>query len=254
MVYNHIFDQIYYSTKSRLTMRLTALAVVVLGNLIFFIVPGNTVFATLAIVFASFGFMGLCAINLFVSFSNLDGIFKAPRSYLTALAPVSSWKLMLGNIIPAVLFDTVGFLIGITGIFLQTTGLVFYFGDMAGTMGSPIQSYQYFIFAIISGLAFYGLLLTGFLFWRAVSRSILYRYPLRNLLGFVITIAAMTVVSWFNILLIPFGELVGCGPFFSISICHYAGGHMAVMVLSILLQAAALLLAASHIMNRRINI
>ena len=253
-MYNQLFDQIYYSTKSWLALRLIALAVVVFGNLIFFVVPGNTVFATLAIVFASFAFMGLWAINLFVSFSNLNGIFKAPRSYLTALAPVSSWKLLLGNIIPAMLFDTVGFVIGITGIFLQTAGVRFYFDNMAGTMGSPIQSYQYFIFAIISGLAFYGLLLTGFLFWRTVSRSILYRFPLRNLLGFVITIAAMMIVSWFNILLIPFGELVSFGPFFSISIAHYTGGHMAVMVLSILLQGAALLLAASYLMNRRINI
>ena len=249
-----MFNQIYYSTRNRLTLRLIALAVVIFGNIIFFVVPGNMAFNTLAIVFASFAYMGISAVNLFASFSNLNGIFKAPNSYVMALTPVHPWKRLLGSVIPAVLFDTLGFFVGIGGILIQTTGTGIDFEDMMGTMGSSIPLSHYFIFMLAAGLALYGLFLIGFLFWRAVSRSILYRYPFRNLLGFVIAMAAMIAVSWFNVLLLPFGDLINFGPFFNIQISQYTGFHFALMVLSILLQGAALLWAAAQLMNRRINI
>jgi len=238
-------------------VRLIALAVVVLGNMFFLFLANRNDFmewqAILGVTFASFAFLGIFIANVYVSDSTFkNAFFKEPNSYLMTLTPVPTWKRILGSLIPSVIFDTLAFSIGIIFIVVLAVGLNdgTSMGDLAWQQGQwrPDNNILFAIALIIVGYAW--LILTG-VFWYSLTKTVLARVPLRKLVGAVLTIAVVLALSWISIVLLPFGEIYRFGPFFTVMIHQTAAWHYIVTILLVLAQAAILLFAAAHLLDRR---
>ena len=248
----------YYSVRNRLSLRLIALAIVVLGNVFFlFLVQTNDFMewqSILGILFASFGFLGLFITNIIASDSTFKNtLFKEPDSYFMALTPVPTWKKILGALIPSAIFDTLAFGIGILFIVIMSVGMNdgASLGDFVWQPGAwrPDNHVLLVIAFLLVGYAW--LILAG-VFGHSLAKTVLSRVPFRRLVAVILTIIVVTALSWISIVLLPFGEIHRFGPFFTVMIHQTATWHFIVTVLLLAAQAAILLLAAAHLLDRRV--
>jgi len=236
-------------------MRLIALAVLVIGNLLFFVLARTTDNMmewqmALAMVFSSFAFIGIIVVSLVATGSAFNGLLKSPDNYLPMLTPVSSWKKVLGQLIPSVVLDIAGFVIGIAFIVLLATSVdpgdaSIYWGSGIGRI--PPEA----VFAVVMGIVGYSLVLAGVMFWLTLSNTVLSRVPLRKLIGAIVTIVVATVLNWSNMILVPFGELFRFGPFFNIQLSTPSLWALVIIVLLTLAQAAAFVFATVRLLDRR---
>jgi len=253
-----VLNQIYYSVRNRLHLRLIALAVVVLGNMFFLFLASRNDFmewqAILGVVFASFAFLGIFIANIIASDSTFKkAFFKEPGSYLMTLTPVPTWKRILGTLIPSVIFDILAFSIGIIFIVVLAVGLNdgTSMGDFVWQEGQwrPDRNVLFVIGFIVVGYAW--LILTT-VFWHSLTKTVLSRVPFRKLVGAILTIAVVSALSWLSVVLFPFGEINRFGPFFTIFIHQMETWHLVVMLVSLLVQAAILLFTAAQLLDRRV--
>jgi len=254
-----VLNQIYYSVKNRLHVRLIALAIAVLGNMFFLFMVSRNDFmewqAVLGVVFASFAFLGIFVANIIVSDSTFKKhLTKEPSNYLMTLAPVPAWKKILGTLIPSVIFDTLTFSIGI--IFIVVLSVVGFHGGGIGVrdmwqdlMQTEVDAMVFYAIAfIVVGYAW--LLLAG-TFGHALSKTVLSRVPLRKLAAVILTVAVLLALSWTYIIFLPFGEIHRFGLFFTVLIHQATHWHLVVSILLLVVQAAMLLFAAAQLLDRR---
>ena len=248
-----MFKQLYYSVRMGLTARLIALAVAIGVNLFYFALSALTqnfgVMIT-AIVFSALALGYLVVANMIVTILSLQEIYSEPKGYSLLLAPVPAWKVLLGRIIPAALIDTISIAIGgVLWLVWFSVSLV----DMHGVVGQFIGGWE-MAFIIVAALMGYTVFLCAFCFFRAVSRSVFYRYPLRNLWGFLATLVVAGLLgSWMNALLIPFGTVFRFGFIIHVSL-NFTPFVGFMFALIFLLQAGALFWAAAYLTERKINI
>jgi len=236
-------------------MRLIALAVLVIGNLLFFILARTTDNMmewqmVLAMIFSSFAFIGIMAVSLIATGTAFNRLLKAPDNYMLMLTPVSSWKKVLGQLIPSMVLDVASFVIGVAFIVLLATsmdsgGANVYWGGGIGII--PPEA----VFAVAMGIVGYGLVLASVMFWLTLSNTVLSRVPLRKFIAAITTIVVATVLNWSNMVLIPFGEMHRFGPFFNIQLHSASSWILIVIVLLTLAQAAAFVFATVRLLDRR---
>jgi len=250
-----MLDQMYYSVRFRLEWRLAALAVVILGNILMLLLmrgaDATSWQAALAMVFASCALTGIFVINIIVTAANFNEIFKAPKSYLTVLTPIPTWKIILGRIIPSVFIDIISFSIALLFIILMGTHIS---SDMSvGDIGNMSGHTVYVIYLFVMAAAYYGLFITIGVFWEAVTRSVLHNIPMRKFIGGVVTLLVLLVLSWSNMLLAPLGEVNNFGLLFNVEIYNAQPWHMIPLALLVFAQTAALFVAAVKLINRSFN-
>ena len=249
-----MLKQFCYSTRERLPVRLTALLIMLGVNLLFVlltsVLSGMGVMIT-AVTFSSLALAYLIMANMFVSFAGIHEVFSAPKGYHTLLAPVPGWKIILGRVIPSAVIDVAMMAVGIPLVVWHSLRL-------AGVPGSIVTQYGSFaqdvLFGGVAAMAGYALILLAYCFFRVISRSLLHRLPLSNLLGVLLTIAAFWVVtSLSNLLLLPFGRVEIWGPVVHIAL--YPSPIVRLMVVLVLLLPAAVFFAASaRLMERKVNV
>lgn len=249
-----MLKQIYYSTREQLSARLLALMVTLGVNLLFLVLtlgasPGSGVMIT-AVVFSSLALAYLIMVNMFVSFAGIHEVFSTPKGYHTLLAPVPSWKIILGRVVPAAVIDTLMMAVGIPLVVWQSLRLA----GMTNDITQHVNIVQDILFGVIVVFVGYSFLLTAYCFFRTISKSLLHRAPLRNFLSVLATFVALWVVtSLTNLLLLPFGRVEIWGPLVNINL--YPSPIVRLMyILVLLLQAAVFFLASARLMERRLNI
>jgi len=250
-----VCKQIYYSVRERLPVRLTALLIMLGINLLFWVLTAVTrqsfgVMVT-AVVFSSLALAYLIIANILVSFISVHELFSAPKGYNVLLAPVPGWKLILGRVIPAAVID-----IAMMGISIPL--VVWHSLRLGGVSPTVVHQHPTFVQDVATGAAGvllgYTFLLLIYCFFRVVSKSLLHRSSVPNLLGILLTIASVWVVSsLFNLVFIPFGRVDIWGPVVLISLFPSPMVRF-MFVLVLLLQAAVFLAASARLMERRINI
>jgi len=251
-----LFNQMYYSARHHFALRIITLFIVVLVNVSFIALSSNTDNvmgwqATLGIIFASFAFLGMFVVSIYATSSTFKKLFKEPQCYFTMLTPTPSWKIILGNLIPSVIFDIFSITISLVGVVFMSLSIADGFAA-GGTSELQITTYwNDIIFVIIAALAFYTLIIVANVLYNAIVKTIFHRVPLRKLFATIVTIVVLCALSWVSIVLLPLGELYRFGPFFAIELIQPAVWHMAAMVLLILAQAAVILYAAAYLMDRR---
>ena len=252
-----MFNQIYYSTKNRLAVRVIAFMVMVLGNGAFLLatVMGAPEWVTiLGIVFSAFALMGIFTISIYVSAVNFDAFLKDKKNYLEMLTPVPAWKKFIGAIIPAATYNVVS--IGLSIFFIVLLGLglgegtnVDIYGNSMNVMTS--DEWHMVIFGILIFTAFNMLIFAASLFGSTISRTVLSRVPLRKLLSVILAVLAMCALSWLNIVFLPLGEMERFVVFFNINILSTSIWQFVAIAAIMFVQGLALTVAAAFISDRR---
>lgn len=252
-----MFNQIYYSTKNRLWIRMAAFMVMVLGNGFFMLANrmGAPEWVTiLGIVFSAFAMMGIFGISIYVTAVNFDGLLKDPKNYFEVLTPVPAWKKFIGAIIPASVYNVIGIGLGIFFIVLLSFGL--YEGVNLDVNGMPMNQmttsdWHNVIFGVLLFAALNMLVLAAIMFGSIVSRTVLSRIPLRGLVSVVLAILALCALSWLNIVFLPFGELQRFFVFFNLNIYGASIWQSVAIAALMFVQGLALTVAAAFIADRR---
>jgi len=233
-------------------LRVIMLAVAVVGNLLFMLLSAanpSSWQAMLSITFASLSFLGLWIGNMCITGSALKAITKEPQSYLITLAPVPSWKVLLGNILPSVLFDSIAFFVGLVFIVVHTFAVYVSDGGVTSSLNMQVESGA--IYGIVLLVLLYTFLIVIGVFWSAVTRTVLVRVPFCKLVGVLVTTVAVAATSWINIVMLPFGDLYNFGPFFTITISNIAAWQFGLSAILFMAQSAILLFVAAYLLDRR---
>jgi len=180
-------------------------------------------------------------------------MFSVPEAYLYALTPSPRWKTLLSSVIVTAILDIVTMAVVITGeVWLSFI--------LAGEENS--RTVLDFISANASDLPFFfwstALLAAGYLlvmmiilFCITARKSIFYRFPASGLLAFLLGCVCFYVVSLLQLALIPFSAVNRLG---LLIILNLENNALPFYVLLTLLEAAALFLLTSKLMERRINL
>jgi len=252
-----VFNQIYYSTKNRLWVRLTAFLVMLLGNGAFLIANrmGAPEWVTvLGIVFSAFALMGIFGISIYATFVNFDAILKDKKNYLEMLTPVPAWKKFIGAIIPATVYNVAS--IGISILFIVLLGLGLGESVNVDIYGAPVNQmttdeWYMVIFGVLIFAAVNMLIMAAVVFGSTISRTILSRVPLRQLLSVILAVLAMCALSWLNIVLLPFGEMERFVVFFNINILSTSIWPLVAMAAIMFVQGLVLAVAAAFISDKK---
>jgi len=213
--------------------------------------PASGVMIT-AVTFSGLTLAYLIVANMFVSFAGIHEVFSAPGGYNTLLAPVPGWKIIISRVVPAAVMDIVMMAIGIFFVVWNSLRLS---GMLDFTREYLYLSLAHDIsFAVVVAAVGYALLLMMYCFFRVISKSCLHGTRLPNLLGVVLTFAAIWVVtSLTNLLLLPFGRVEIFGPLVNITLYPSPMARF-MYILVLLLQAAVFFLASARLMERRLNV
>jgi len=246
-----MLNQMYYNVKNRLEWRLTALTIMVLGNIFMMILmrgaDTTSWQAGLAMTFAGLSFFGVFIVSIIVTGSNSSDIFKSPKSYLTMLTPVPTWKIHLGWMLPSIVIDIISVGIAVVFIFIMGTQLT------ADVNYSATLNVLWHVIPIVLVPMYYGLLLSAGVFWEAVTRGVLHNVPMRKFIGGILTILALLALSWSNILLGPLGEVSNVGLMFNVAIHNAEPWHVIPVGLLVFAQAAILFVVAVKLIDRSFN-
>jgi len=249
-----VFNQIYYSTKNRLGIRVIAFVTMVLGNGLFMLANrmGAPEWVTiLGIVFSAFAMMGIFGISIYVTGVNFDALLKDKKNYLEMLTPVPAWKKYLGAIIPATIYNVISVGLGILFIVLLSVGLGE--GMNADVNGIQMNAHDWHmvIFGTLLFAAFNMLILAAVMFGSTISRTVLSRVPLRKFVSVILAILAMCALSWLNIAMLPFGEVERFVVFFNINIINGSIWQSVAIAALMFVQGLVLTVAAAFISDRR---
>jgi len=244
-----MLNQIYYATRNNLLMRIIVLALTTVGNVFFlFLMRGVESDAqwqfVLAIVFASFAFIGLLVVNLVASHNTVTWLFKNPRSYLMELTPVAAWKKLFGTLIPTVLLDIASFVIGITFIVLIAASV-----EDINFWGSIDIMVVYAVLTIIIGYAY--LTAMGMLAY-AFAKTIFAKMPISLLWGIIAAVISAFALSWSSVVMLPFGEIHRFGLFFAVEIIASSFVPYVLYLALIAAQGAAFIIISAYLLDRRV--
>ena len=206
----------------------------------------------------SLGGVGITAMLVFDVVSDvriIGRLFTAPGAYLSALTPAPRWKALLAGVVTMMAADIVTMAAVICGevwlsSLLAGSGKLYAVSVVNGRAGLGAGLLNFTAYAALACAA-YLLVMTTILFIVAARKSFLYQKPARRLWSALLALAIIYIVnaSWF--LVAPFGTVYRYGIFFNIEVGVI--GVCAHLLLT-LVEAAALFLATSRLMERKLNI
>lgn len=250
--------QFKYALRQGLALRATAFALVAALNIVFgvlgyFKVLNNAGMVT-ATTLSSIALCGIFVICIIADVESFKSMFAAPQGYLLALAPVKSWKIMLARMTCIICEDFIALFMAIFGIVWQSCVL-------DGVIGMGIDySIGYesdasnVVFGIIAILLSYAYIMMMVAFGVSLQNSVLFGVRGRKLLTMLVVAGVAWGFNLLNFIVAPFGILDRWKLFFSIALPYgFSAGAVVYALLSIA-KIAALFVAASSLMERKINL
>lgn len=253
-----MLNQIKYSARNGLNQRLYALCFFVGVNVVCGILGGFNIYGngwkTTAVVFSSIGLGALVIASIIADVQSVKSLYDAPDAYTTNLAPVKGWKILLGRIIPMLVFDIVSVLIGVAGILLQTSilsGWDIIFKSDYLSYGEIFS--QIFWLALIIILAYLLIALLVF-FFGALTKSVFYRLRFRWFFAAVATIAVFYVMSWFDLSLALVCPLERTRWFFSVWVTMGLNSGMIGYLLLGVVKCVLVFVPTAYLIERKLNV
>lgn len=241
--------------RIRLSLRMIALAATVLICVIFSIITlagvnrmGGMI---TGVVFSSLALCGLMVANVLSAYESIRTLFAAPAGYGLALAPVPSWKILLGRLVPIVVWDLVTYAIGITCVTIQSLML-------AGLTQSDVTPHTgdlgFIAWGVLIIALHYILLFLAIFFACAVTKSLFFRTRARGLLGFLFACVVLYVLSLADLLIAPFASVVRWGSLFMINVTMGVNAGMFVAMTLLLAKIVLLFCGTAYLMERKVNL
>jgi hypothetical protein len=180
-------------------------------------------------------------------------MFSAPEAYLYALTPAPRRRILLASVITAAILDLVTMTVVITAevwlsFILAGEGIWRNVLDFINTRGQEFLYGFWYAALLVAG---YLLLMMVILFCITVKKSILCTIPVSGLLAFLLACACFYVISLLQLVLIPFGTVSRYGLLIILSLGSNALPFYALLIL---LEAAALFVITTKLMERKINL
>jgi len=183
----------------------------------------------------------------------LRRMFVAPEAYLYALTPSPRRKILLASVIATAVLDIVTMAVVITAeVWLsfilageEIWRTIWYY---ISTNSSDFLYGLWFVPLLAAG---YMLLLMVILFCITVKKSILFSTPASGLLAFLFACACFYVISLLQMVLVPFGTVQRHGLLIFLNLGSNA---LPFYVLLTLLEAIALFVVTSKLLERKINL
>ncbi len=192
---------------------------------------------------------GIWWVTVSTSEGDDNHLFKAPQGYSVHLFPVKGWKLLLSRTIAIVAQDAVGLILSVSAV----TYLALKLGGVGERVSEYVGAETYICGALLFIVA-YLLIVLAAAFARTLSASVFFKLKGRGVLSLLVTIAALYALSFLNFLAAPFGFVQNYGSMFHITVGAGLSAGMIAYMLANLLQCAALFLASSYLMERKINL
>ncbi|MCL2210068.1 MAG: hypothetical protein FWC19_09270 [Treponema sp.] len=181
-------------------------------------------------------------------------MFSSPESYLYALTPAPRWKILLASVLVMTALDI------ITMIFVIAAETFLSFNLAGGGVWNIVKNYlsqntdllAYGVFGLLFVIAGYMLVIMIILFCITAGKSIFFKLPASGFLAFLLGCGCLYAISLLQFILAPFGSLQIFAVFFIINV----NAIIALPVLFILtvMEAAALFIITSKLLERRINL
>ena len=249
--------QFKYAFLTGLYTRGVVFAIIVIMNLVF-IILGSLGWLPLAgrITAVSLGGVAIAAmmtINIISDVGVLRRMFSAPGAYLYALTPAPRKHILLASVITVMVMDLTTMAVVIIGEVWQAIILA---GDsiwrtVLDAINANPSVILYGIWGILLSIMEYLVLILLILFFITVMKSIFYKKPGGWILNILFVLGVIYVLNLLQIVLAPFGEISRYGLFFTVSI---DGVGVALYILLRFIEAAALFIITSRLMERKMNI
>jgi len=242
------------SLKTRFSLRLAASGLMIALNIIFAICGLTGIYGSAgkitAVTLSALIFCAWLVVCVLADYEIVKSLFSAPKGYHIFLAPVSSRKILLSRLAAILTWDIPGFVIGVFGIVVQSFLLAETPFSTLLQIRNPINEIFFIILAILQYLLVF---LTIFLM-AAFTKSIFFSKRARALLGILSGIVICYVMTFFDLILVPFTTVSRYGLSLSLSISTTNYLAMGIYLVLTLIKAAILFYITSYLMERKINI
>jgi len=249
--------QFKYAFRTGLTFRGATFAVIFVIDAVFIALGSLGLLPFAAKVTAVS--LGGVAISVMLVFDIIGDIaiirrmFSSPEAYLYALTPAPRREILLASVIVTAILDIVTMAVVITAEVWLSFILA---GEVTWqtvlnyirTNGSAFLYGLWYVPLLVAG---YLLLMMVILFCITAKKSILFRTPASGLLAFILACACFYVISLLQLVLLPFGTVERYGLLIILTLGNNALPFLALLML---LEAAALFVITSKLMERKINL
>jgi len=251
--------QFKYAFRAGMSVRLPAFAAIFLMNLVFIVLgllfrlpeAAHITFVALS----GTALAAMMAVNVIGDISIVGRIFAAPGAYLHALTPVPRRRTLLAGVIAMLVMDIITMAALIGGVVWLAANMDVFYGGL--TEIADIAAGD-FIVTVPETLQNAALLIAGYLlivmvilFCITMGKSVFYQKRGGGWLTALLAVGIAYAVSLSPLILTPFGDVERFGAFFTVT--PNAVGNV-LYILLILLEAAALFILTSRLLERRINI
>jgi len=250
--------QFKYAFRSGLSVRGPVFAVIFAVELVF-IFLGSLDLLPLTAKIVAVSLWGIAmavmmGVNIYSDINIFSRIFSAPEAYLHALTPAPRREVLLASVVAAGVMDLITMAVVIFGqvwfAILMTSNKVW---------NIIMEAAQWHYLAVLHGLLAAAVILAGYflilmiiLFCITMRKSILYQRRGGGLLTALLAVGIVYIVTLTPLLLIPFGSVSSFAKVFIVVTIGELG--LAVYALLMLLEAAALFVVTSKLMERSMNI
>jgi len=249
--------QFKYAFRSGLSFRGAAFAVIFVMDAVFIALGSLRLLPTAAQITAvSLGGVAIAVMLVFNIISDIAVIrrmFSVPEAYLYALTPSPRRKILLASVVVTAILDIVTMTVVITGevwlSFILAGEEIW--RNVWNFISANASDLPFFLWSAALLAAGYLLVMMVILFCITAKKSILFGFPASGLLTFLLGCVCFYVVSLLQLALIPFSAVNRLG---LLIILNLDNNTLPFYVLLTLLEAAALFVITSKLMERRINL
>lgn len=246
--------QFKYSFRASLTLRSVAVGATLIMNIVFGLLGYFDVYGhggkVTAVTLCSIALCGILGICFATDFYLIHSMCSAPAGYLLGLTPVKSWRIILSRVVTILVEDMICLVIAISGVFVQA--LI----ESGSRMPLPGDKYSLGTLLWLAVIFILGYIYATMiiLLGAVLAKSVFYGMRVGTFLAVLATTAVAYVFSLLDFILMPFGAVENWNIFYSISLVIGPNpGFLAYIMLNVC-RIAALFIASSYLMERKINI
>ncbi|MCL2634830.1 MAG: hypothetical protein FWD34_10000 [Oscillospiraceae bacterium] len=255
--------QLKYAARTGLDIRLIALGVTVVLNVVFGILGMAGItgegWQTAAVSFSAFSLVAILVVSIIVLSQSYMSVYQAPLAHTTLLTPVKRWKIILSRIITIVVLDLFSWVIGITGIVWQALILAedidFSIGvSMDSTVHVLAVGIGYAAVYILAAVIGYTLFVTLVFYIGAIEKCLFAGKRLGKLMGIGVCLATIYLINLTDLLMAPFAHISRHNVFFTVTINPGINAGLIALMILYLIKVAALFLITAKLTERKINL
>lgn len=255
--------QIYYEIRAQGHLRMIALAGTLALNVAMALIFGyadvlGTAGRILSVVFSGIMCMVALILSVVITNDSFRRLFNAPAAYAIHLTPVPGWKLLGSRLLVSIVQDLLILIVSVVGVVMQSLILANTAVDFSGLreifmLHPEVVSFIWRGVLVLALGILYLYVLTYF--YQTFARTILNNVFARKFLSLIATIVIVYLLSLLDIAMFPLAESTfNYGAFLHLQFSPFSNGALIAWSAIMIVRIAALFVATSYMLQRRINL